>query len=79
MRERLKSERAKRVWTQNEVANKLNISAISVRSYENGKRNPSPEIIGKFVELYHVEAEKLFPDIFLLFNGTKGITKEMTK
>lgn len=43
--ERLKEEREKRNWSQNDLAEKIHVSRQSVSKWETGKNYPSIEII----------------------------------
>lgn len=72
-RERLIAERNRNGWSQNSVAKLLDIAEITVRSIENGSRNPSSKLIAKFSYLFEVKPEILFPDIFLPDKDTKRI------
>lgn len=51
-RERLIAERNRNGWSQNSVAKLLDIAEITVRSIENGSRNPSSKLIAKFSYLF---------------------------
>lgn len=71
MRSILKAEREKKKVTQEKLAKILNISEITVRSLENGTRNPSPKMARKYAIFFDKNLEYLFPDIFLIRNDTK--------
>jgi DNA-binding XRE family transcriptional regulator len=43
--ERLKQEREKRNWSQNDLAEKIHVSRQSVSKWETGKNYPSIEVI----------------------------------
>ena len=57
---RLKIARNKIGWTQEKVANKLNISIGTLSGYERGYRNPNYEMITKLANLYNVSNDWLF-------------------
>lgn len=56
--------------SQQEIANKLNITQKHLSKIELGERNPSVILLSKFCFLYNESAENLFPDIFLKQNTT---------
>lgn len=58
-------------WSRQEVAKMLDIAEITVRSVENGARNPGTKLAAKFAFLYEVKVETAFPDIFLPDDDTK--------
>ncbi|QIW20006.1 helix-turn-helix transcriptional regulator [Bacillus thuringiensis serovar andalousiensis] len=55
--ERLKEEREKRNWSQNDLAEKIHVSRQSVSKWETGKNYPSIEII---IHLTHYPKEVSF-------------------
>jgi transcriptional regulator with XRE-family HTH domain len=57
--EKLKSERKKKGWSQEELAEKLYVSRQSVSKWENGQNYPSIEIIIKLSDLFHVTIDEL--------------------
>lgn len=46
--QRLKELRKQNKWTQEDLANKLRISAASVGLYEQGRRNPDNQMLKKW-------------------------------
>lgn len=67
--------RKKNGWLQKDVASMLDIAEITVRSIENGQRDPSTKLAMMFAYLYGVDADSIFPSVFLLDNDTKRIIK----
>ncbi|MED3086291.1 helix-turn-helix domain-containing protein [Bacillus toyonensis] len=57
--ERLKEEREKRNWSQNDLAEKLHVSRQSVSKWETGKNYPSIEIIIHLSELFGITIDEL--------------------
>lgn len=57
---KLKLARDKTGWTQEQVAEKLNISIGTLSGYERGYRSPNPEIIRRIAEIYDVSPDYLF-------------------
>jgi transcriptional regulator with XRE-family HTH domain len=57
--EKLKSERAKKGWSQEELAEKLFVSRQSVSKWENGQNYPSIEIIIKLSDLFEITIDEL--------------------
>ncbi|MBG9533159.1 XRE family transcriptional regulator [Bacillus thuringiensis] len=57
--ERLKEEREKRNWSQNDLAEKLHVSRQSVSKWETGKNYPSIEIIIHFSDLFGITIDEL--------------------
>jgi transcriptional regulator with XRE-family HTH domain len=57
--EKLKTERNKQGWTQDELALKLFVSRQSVSKWENGQNYPSIEIIMKISDLFGVTIDEL--------------------
>ena len=51
---RLRHLRKDNNFTQQDIANKLNVSQNAVYNWESGKREPSLEIIEKLAEIYNV-------------------------
>lgn len=73
--ERLQELRKQANYSQEQVAEKLNISRQAISKWESGQGNPEIENIIKLTELYHVSA-----DYILLGNGvTKEIKPESIK
>lgn len=57
--EKLKTERTKKGWSQEELAEKLFVSRQSVSKWENGQNYPSIEIIIKISDLFGVTIDEL--------------------
>lgn len=57
--EKLKAERNKKSWSQEELAEKLFVSRQSVSKWENGQNYPSIEIIIKISDLFGVTIDEL--------------------
>lgn len=76
LRTNLKKERDKKNITQEKLAEFLGISEITVRSLENGSRNPSTKMAKRYALFFGKNLDYLFPDIFLISDDTKRIEKE---
>ncbi|MEF3305378.1 helix-turn-helix domain-containing protein [Paenibacillus sp. GYB003] len=57
--EKLKTERKKKGWSQEDLAEKLFVSRQSVSKWENGQNYPSIEIIIKVSDLFGVTVDEL--------------------
>lgn len=57
--ERLKLEREKRNWSQNELAEKIHISRQSVSKWETGRNYPSIETIIALSDLFDITIDEL--------------------
>ncbi|HDR7708438.1 helix-turn-helix transcriptional regulator [Bacillus cereus] len=57
--ERLKEEREKRNWSQNDLAEKIYVSRQSVSKWETGKNYPSIEIIIHLSDLFSITIDEL--------------------
>lgn len=57
--ERLKEEREKRNWSQNDLAEKLHVSRQSVSKWKTGKNYPSIEIIIHLSDLFGITIDEL--------------------
>lgn len=55
----LKKEREERNLTQQEMAEKLNISRVAYTLYETGKNTPTIENLKKIADLYNVSLDYL--------------------
>ena len=55
----LRMERLKRGWTQEDVANMLNMGRASYAQYETGKNIPTTENIIKLAQIYRVPTDYL--------------------
>jgi putative transcriptional regulator len=56
----LKVERAKRDWTQGELAERLGVSRQTIHAIESGKYVPSTVLALKLAQLFGVPVEELF-------------------
>jgi transcriptional regulator with XRE-family HTH domain len=57
--EKLKNERKKKGWSQEELAEKLFVSRQSVSKWENGMNYPSIEVIIKLSDLFEITIDEL--------------------
>lgn len=57
--ERLKQEREKRNWSQNDLTEKIHVSRQSVSKWETGKNYPSIEIIIHLSDLFGITIDEL--------------------
>ncbi|MFJ7755552.1 helix-turn-helix domain-containing protein [Peribacillus muralis] len=57
--ERLKQEREKRNWSQNDLAEKIHVSRQSVSKWETGKNYPSIEVIIHLSDLFQITIDEL--------------------
>ena len=57
--EKLKTERTKRNWSQEDLAEKLDVSRQSVSKWENGQNYPSMPIIMRISDLFGLTIEEL--------------------
>ena len=60
MKNAIKVERAKKNWTQEDVARKIGISRQSVNSIETGKFIPSTVLALKMAKVFGVNVESIF-------------------
>nr|WP_275422816.1 helix-turn-helix transcriptional regulator [Paenibacillus mucilaginosus] len=70
--EKLKTERGKKGWTQEELAEKLFVSRQSVSKWENGQNYPSIEIIIKISDLFGLTIDELL-------RSDEELTKQVIK
>ena len=56
---RMKSLREERNWSQAELAEKLEITRMSINNYEAGKRVPDANLVVKMADLFQVSADYL--------------------
>lgn len=59
MRERLRSERCKKNWTQAYVAAQIGITTRNYQNYEYGERTPSLEVANRLEDLFGVPQREL--------------------
>lgn len=57
--EKIKKLRVNAGYTQLEAARRLKVSASAIGMYEQGRREPDMEVIGRICELYHVSPSYL--------------------
>ncbi len=60
MKNRVRDERAKREWSQAELAERLGVSRQTVNAVETGKYDPSLPLAFKLAELLGASIEELF-------------------
>jgi len=60
MKNTIKVERAKKNWTQEDLAGKIGISRQSVNSIETGKFIPSTVLALKIVKVFGANVESIF-------------------
>lgn len=60
MKNTLKIERAKKDITQAELAEKLDVSRLTIHSIETGKFNPSVQLALKMAAFFNIRVEDLF-------------------
>ena len=54
------TERVKRKWSQQELANLLGVSQSAINKYELGTRKPSDKIKVKIAKLFNMSVEDIF-------------------
>ena len=62
MKNRLRALRAERTWSQQELADRLEVSRQSVNAIETGKYDPSLPLAFKLARLFATPIEDLFTD-----------------
>lgn len=62
MKNRLKTLRVERGWSQAELAERLDVSRQSVNSIETGKYDPSLPLAFKIARLFRLPIEDIFED-----------------
>ncbi len=60
MKNRIRTLRTERGWTQADLATHLDVSRNSVNAIENGKYDPSLPLAFKISELFGLPIEKIF-------------------
>jgi putative transcriptional regulator len=60
MKNRVRDERAKRDWSQAELAERLSVSRQTVNAIETGKYDPSLPLAFKLAEVFGAKIEELF-------------------
>jgi putative transcriptional regulator len=60
MKNTIKVERAKKNWTQEDLAGKIGISRQSVNSIETGKFTPSTVLALKMAKVFETNVESIF-------------------
>ena len=60
MRNTIKVERAKKNWTQEDLANKIGVSRQSINSIETGKFIPSTVLALKMAKVFGTTVELIF-------------------
>ena len=69
----LRMERLKRGWTQEDVANMLNMGRASYAQYETGKNIPTTENIIKLAQIYRV------PTDYKITNSARSYNVKMSQ
>jgi DNA-binding XRE family transcriptional regulator len=69
----LKQLREKQNLTQQDLANKLDISTVYVRKLEKGVVDPGINTMIRYEKHFRKDMKKLFPDIFFKYNDKKLI------
>lgn len=57
---RLRQERIRRKWTQEDVAKVIGLTRTAVHDLETGKQFPSYRVLVKLEDLFHMSHRKLF-------------------
>jgi len=60
MRNRLEEFRTRNGWTQQELADRVEVSRQTIISLENGRYNPSIILAFKLARLFRLQIEELF-------------------
>lgn len=60
MKNRLKVLRAERSWSQNDLAEKLEVSRQSVNAIETGRYDPSLPLAFRIADLFDMPIEEIF-------------------
>ena len=60
MKNSLKVERARKNISQAELANRVNVSRLTIHSIETGKFNPSVQLALKIARYFEIKVEELF-------------------
>lgn len=60
MKNLIKVERAKKNWTQEDLANKIGVSRQSINSIESGKFVPSTLLALKMAQVFETTVENVF-------------------
>ena len=64
MKNRLKVLRAERDWSQQDLAERLEVSRQSVNAIETGKYDPSLPLAFRIADLFEMPIEEIFDDGF---------------
>ena len=59
MNDLLREARVKKAWTQQQLANTLEVGETTVRLWERGYRTPSPQMCSRLCSLFGMTAEEL--------------------
>ncbi len=62
MKNRLRVLRAERLWSQSDLAERLNVSRQSVNAIETGKYDPSLPLAFRIARLFDMPIEAIFQD-----------------
>lgn len=73
---KLKELRNQASLTQEQLADKLGIKKATVSYYEKGERTPSPDVLIKIAEIFHVSTDYLLGIERTSYLDTNGLTEE---
>lgn len=62
MKNQLRELRATREWSQNDLADKLQVSRQTINALETGKYDPSLPLAFKIARLFKIPIEEVFSD-----------------
>lgn len=57
--DKIRDLRKKKGWTQEEFGDMLGINKVTVSGYENGKRQPTPEMLARMADLFGVSIDTI--------------------
>ncbi len=78
--QRIKEERKKHGYTQEELGKLLNVSKVSVCGYENGTRTPTLEVFRRLVEILDITPDyALGNDVNVVYEDEKKYTTKLAK
>jgi transcriptional regulator with XRE-family HTH domain len=60
--EKIRKLRKEKGWSQNQLAQKIDINTRNISLYESGKATPSSETVQKLANLFNVSTDYLFND-----------------
>lgn len=72
--EKIKNERIKNNWTQEDLATKIHVSRSTISSWEVGRNYPNLEIVVELSDLFQISLDQLLrEDIDMIKDTTKKI------